>query len=166
VAPRLSAGDVKRVKDLMKRARDRIDGAAAAVSRERIEVGEFDNHFDGVVTAIFHVVDAVELTRTGVHRRVGEADEATLIRSVVATLVSSGVPDVPAAARLVGLNADRNASVHGHWTNVLDRDALEVAIAAARQLHAAGVALRGAPGCRPQGLTKARRHRGELICGD
>ena len=41
--------------------------------RKDITEGEFDNHFDGVVSAIFHIADAVELVRTGVHRRSARA---------------------------------------------------------------------------------------------
>jgi hypothetical protein len=120
----------------MVRAAKRLSGAATAVARPDITDGEFDNHFDGVVSAIFHIADAVELVRTGVHRRVGEGDEATVIRSVVATLTAE-VGSTPAPARLIDLNSRRNTSVHGHWTEVLDRDALEDAIAAGRQLHRA-----------------------------
>lgn len=123
--------------DKMSRAAKRLDGAAIAVARADITEGEFDNHFDGVVSAIFHVADAVELVRTGVHRRVGEGDEATVIRSVAATLAADNIAHVPAPARLIDLNARRNASVHGHWTEVLDRDALEDAIAAGRHFHEA-----------------------------
>jgi len=53
---------------------------------------------------------------------------------VVLMLNAEGIPGVPAAMRLIGLNAKRNTSVHGHWTEVLDRDALDDAIVAARQL--------------------------------
>jgi hypothetical protein len=49
----------------------------------------------------------------------------------------AGVRDVPAAARLVGLNARRNTSVHGEWLEVLDPEALLDAIKAGRQLLAA-----------------------------
>ena len=121
----------------MDRALARLDGASAAVARPDITDGEFDNHFDGVVSAIFHVADAVELIRTGVSRRVGEGGESTVIRSVLATLTAAGVSGVPAPARLVDLNSRRNASVHGSWTEVLDRDALEDAIAAGRAFHRA-----------------------------
>ena len=121
----------------MTRAAKRIDGAAAAIDREGITEGEFDNNFDGVVSAIFHVADAVELARTGLRRKVGEGDEATVIRSVLATLSADGIDGVPGPARLIDLNHRRNASVHGDWTEILDRDALVDAIAAARQFHLA-----------------------------
>lgn len=52
-------------------------------------------------------------------------------------LGQAGVPDVPAATRLVGLNTRRNMSVHGEWLEVLDPDALLDAIKAGRQLLAA-----------------------------
>jgi hypothetical protein len=55
-------------RDKMTRAAKRLDGAAMAIARSDISEGEFDNHFDGVVSAIFHIADAVELARTGVHR--------------------------------------------------------------------------------------------------
>ena len=127
-------------RDLMSRAATRIDGAAVAIARDDITEGEFDNHFDGVVSAIFHVADAVELVRTGVHRKVGEGQGSTVIRSVVASLTADEVGSVPAPARLIDLNTRRNASVHGQWTETQDRDALEDAIAAGRQfLRAARV---------------------------
>ena len=106
----------KVARDMMLRAAKRLDGAAAAIARDDITEGEFDNHFDGVVAAIFHVADAVELVRTGVHRKVGEGEESTVIRSVVATLTADEAGSVPAPARLIDLNGRRNASVHGHWT--------------------------------------------------
>ena len=130
----LSQLDTERVRGWIERATNRLDGAAVAASRTDIEEGEFDNNFDGIVSAIFHIVDAVELVRTGVHRRAGEDEQATVIRSVVLMLNAEGIPGVPAAMRLIGLNAKRNTSVHGHWTEVLDRDALDDAIVAARQL--------------------------------
>ena len=43
----------KLVKDQIARAGRRLDGAAAAASRKKVTEGEFDNNFDGVVTAIF-----------------------------------------------------------------------------------------------------------------
>lgn len=70
----------------------------------------------------------------------GDDQASTLIQSVVLTLLQAGIEDVPAAMRLTGLNARRNTSVHGQWTDVLDREALESAIAAARSLHAAASA--------------------------
>jgi hypothetical protein len=138
----------KVARDWMLRATRRLNGAAAAVAREDITEGEFDNHFDGVVSAIFHITDAVELVRTGIHRKVGEGEEATVIRSVIATLTADEVASVPAPARLIDLNARRNTSVHGHWTEVLDRDALQDAIAAGRQFHGAAASYierRGVP---------------------
>ena len=125
------------VQDQMSRAARRIAGAAIAMSREEVAEGEFDNHSDGVVSAIFHIADAVELARTGVRRQVGEGDEATAIRSVLATLSAEGVGSVPGPARLIDLNYRRNASVHGDWTEILDRNSLADAIAAGRQFHRA-----------------------------
>jgi len=58
---------------------------------------------------------------------------------VVAALNAAGIPDVPVATRLIGLNARRNTSVHGHWMEVLDRDALDDAIAARQLLRAASI---------------------------
>jgi hypothetical protein len=119
------------------RAAARFNGAAAAVARPNPTEGEFDNNFDGVVTGIFHVVDAFELITTGLRREAREAEQATRIRSAVLALGQAGVPDVPVATRLVGLNARRNTSVHGEWLEVLDPDALLDAIKAGRQLLAA-----------------------------
>ena len=56
---------------------------------------------------------------------------------MIATLTADEVGSVPAPARLIDLNSRRNTSVHGHWTEVLDREALEDAIAAGRQFHRA-----------------------------
>jgi hypothetical protein len=119
------------------RAAARFNGAAAAVARPNPTEGEFDNNFDGVVTGIFHVVDAFELITTGLRREAREAEQATRIRSAVLALGQAGVPDVPTATRLVGLNARRNTSVHGEWLEVLDPDALLDAIKAGRLLLAA-----------------------------
>jgi hypothetical protein len=128
------------VRSKMRRAIARIDGADAANRRPDITEGEFDNHFDGAVSAIFHIADAVELARTGVARRFGEGEQATVIRSVLGTLAASGIPDVPSATRLIDLNSRRNTSVHGHWTETLDSDALDGAISAARIFHVAASA--------------------------
>jgi hypothetical protein len=127
---------------LLARAGARFNGAAAVATRPNPTEGEFDNNFDGVVTGIFHVVDAAptllaELITTGLRREAREAEQATRIRSAVLALGQAGVPDVPAAARLVGLNARRNTSVHGEWLEVLDPEALLDAIKAGRQLLAA-----------------------------
>jgi hypothetical protein len=99
--------------------------------------GRYATESDGVVTGIFHVVDAFELITTGLRREAREAEQATRTRSAVLALGQAGVPDVPAATRLVGLNTRRNTSVHGEWLEVLDPDALLDAIKAGRQLLAA-----------------------------
>ncbi len=65
------------------RAERRFDGAAIAARRPNPSEGEFDNNFDGVVSGIFHVVDAFELITTGLRRVAHEAEEPTRIRSVV-----------------------------------------------------------------------------------
>ena len=119
------------------RAGRRIDGAAKAARRLSADPGEFDNNFDGVVSAIFHVIDAYELATTGIKRRVGEAEQATRIESVLAALRAAKTPNVPPGSRLIDLNVRRNTSVHGEWVEVLDQDALEDAIRAARELLSA-----------------------------
>jgi hypothetical protein len=124
-------------RDFLERAERRIDGAAAAAARSAIEPGEFDNNFDGVVTAIFHIVDAYELASTGIKRRVGDAEQATRIQSVLAELRSAKVPNVPPGSRLIDLNRRRNTSVHVEWLEVIDQDALLDAIKAARDFLAA-----------------------------
>ena len=111
------------------RAAARFNGAATAATRP--------DPTEGVVTGIFHVVDAFELITTGLRRETREAEQVTRIRSAVLALGRAGVPDIPAAARLVGLNTRRNTSVHGEWLEVLDTDALLDAIKAGRQLLAA-----------------------------
>jgi hypothetical protein len=120
------------VRGWLARAERRLDGAEVAARRPHPSEGEFDNNFDGVVTAIFHTVDAFELVRTGVHRRADEGEEATLIRSVISSLRAANTPGVPAPERLIDLNHRRNTSVHGEWMEVLDPEALSDAIMAAR----------------------------------
>jgi hypothetical protein len=53
---------------------------------------------------------------------------------VIVNLQAAGIPDVPVAIRLINLNARRNTSIHGDWLEVLDTDALDDAITAARKL--------------------------------
>ncbi len=132
--PDLSQGQRAMVRDLLARADRRLQGAAVAAARPTADPGEFDNNFDGVVSAIFHIVDAYELGTTGSKRQLGEADQPTRIHAVLARLQSVGVPNVPPAARLIDLNRRRNTSVHGEWMEVLDQDSLDRAIASAREL--------------------------------
>ena len=82
-------------RDLLARAGRRIDGAATAAGRPGADPGEFDNNFDGVVSATFHVVDAYELATTGIKRKVGEAEQLTRIESVLAALRAAKTPNVP-----------------------------------------------------------------------
>jgi hypothetical protein len=103
------------VRGFLTRADRRINGAAKAATRPGTDPGEFDNNFDGVVTAILHVVDAYELATTGIKRRVGEAEQATRIESVLAALRAAKTPRVPPGSRLIDLNVRRNTSVHGEW---------------------------------------------------
>ena len=119
-------------RDFLVRAERRINGAATAAARPDADPGEFDNNFDGVVTAIFHIVDAYEVATTKSKRRVGEAEQATRIQSVLAQLGAVKTPHVPPGSRLIDLNRRRNTSVHGEWMEVLDLDALRDAIRAAR----------------------------------
>ena len=86
---------------------------------------------------MLHIADAEELVRTGVHRKVGEGEAATIIWSVIATLTADQIASVPAPVRLIDLNGRRNASVHGHWTEVIVRDGQEDAVDAGRQFHGA-----------------------------
>jgi len=130
----LTQGQKDTIQNWIERADRRLKGAEAAAHRPNPSEGEFDNNFDGVVTAIFHTVDAFELARTGNKRRLNEADQPTVIRSVIANLQAAGIPDVPVAIRLINLNARRNTSIHGDWLEVLDTDALDDAITAARKL--------------------------------
>jgi hypothetical protein len=125
---------------LLARAESRFNGAAAAAARPNPTEGEFDNNFDGVVSGIFHTVDAFELLTSGLRREQRGAEQATRIRSVVAALERDRIPQVPATSRLVDLNRRRNTSVHGDWLEVLDGAALEDAIAAGRQLRDAVLA--------------------------
>lgn len=121
-------------RNLLARAGARFNGAAASAARPTSTEGEFDNNFDGVVTGIFHVVDAFELMTTGLRREVREAEQATRIRSVVLALEQDRIEAVPPASRLVSLNTRRNTSVHGEWLEVLDEEALKDAIVAGRAL--------------------------------
>ena len=129
-----TATQLDTVRGWMSRASRRLDGAEVAARRPHPSEGEFDNNFDGVVTAIFHIVDAFEMARTGIHRRVGEGEQSTVIRSAVTALRAAKIPDVPNPERLIDLNARRNTSVHGEWFEVLDTEGLEDAIKAARSL--------------------------------
>lgn len=124
-------------RDFLARAERRINGAAAAVPRANPNPGEFDNNFDSVASAIFHTVDAYEVATTGIKRKVGVAEQATRIQSVLTGLRAADITDVPPAPRLVDLNRRRNTSVHGEWLEVLDQEALEDAIASARAFLAA-----------------------------
>ena len=121
-------------RDFLVRAERRINGAATAAARPDADPGEFDNNFDGVVSAIFHIVDAYEVATTRSKRRVGEAEQATRIQSVLAQLRAVKTPRVPPGSRLIDQNRRRNTSVHGEWMEVLDQDALRDAIRAARDL--------------------------------
>lgn len=128
---------IEQAKRLLARAGARFNGAAAAAARTHPTEGEFDNNFDGVVTGIFHIVDAFELLKDGLRREMREAEQATRIQSVVLALAQANIKRVPPATRLVDLNRRRNTSVHGEWLEVLDTDALEDAIAAGGALLAA-----------------------------
>jgi hypothetical protein len=88
----LSAAQRSMIMDLMARAGRRLDGASTAASRHKVTEGEFDNNFDGVVTAIFHVVEAVEVARHGRMRAYGEGEESTVIRAAQAELIAAGIP--------------------------------------------------------------------------
>lgn len=125
---------INMARDFLVRAERRINGAATAAARPDADPGEFDNNFDGVVSAIFHIVDAYEVATTRSKRRVGEAEQATRIQSVLAQLRAVKTPRVPPGSRLIDLNRRRNTSVHGEWMEVLDQDALRDAIRAARDL--------------------------------
>jgi hypothetical protein len=135
--PDPTKAQVAMARDFLDRADQRLSGAATAAARLDTEPGEFDNNFDGVVTAIFHAVDAYELFTTGIKRQAREAEQATRIQSVLAQLRAAKTPDVPPGSRLIDLNRRRNTSVHGEWTEVIDQDALEDAIRAARDFLAA-----------------------------
>lgn len=144
--PGASQAQIAIAHDFLVRAERRIRGAAAAGARPGIDPGEFDNNFDGVVTAIFHIVDAYELVTTGTKRRVGEAEQTTRIESVLAALRAAKTPNVPPASRLIDLNRRRNTSVHGEWMEVIDQEALSDAIRAASAFLTAvrrGLVLRG-----------------------
>jgi hypothetical protein len=147
--PEASQAQIAIAHDFLVRAERRINGAAAAAARPAIDPGEFDNNFDGVVTAIFHIVDAYELATTGIKRRVGEAEQPTRIESVLAALRATRTPNVPPASRLIDLNRRRNTSVHGEWMEVIDQEALSDAIKAASDFLTAvrrGLALGGLNG--------------------
>ena len=135
--PDPTKAQVAMARDFLDRADRRLRGAATAAARLDAEPGEFDNNFDGVVAGIFHIVDAYELVTTGIKRHAREAEQATRIQSVLAQLRAARTPDVPPGSRLIDLNRRRNTSVHGEWTEVIDQDALEDAIRAARDFLAA-----------------------------
>ena len=132
--PAPTQAQIRQAGSLLARATSRLDGAAAAATRSDPSAGEFDNSFDGTVTAIFHVVDAFELLAYGRKREMREAEQPTRIRSVVLALEQDRIANVPLALRLVDLNRRRNTSVHGEWSEVLDTDSLLGAIDAGRAL--------------------------------
>ncbi len=144
--PEVTAAHRRMAGDLLGRAERRLQGATVAASRTTADQGEFDNNFDGVVSSIFHMVDAYELATSGIKRQMSDADQPTRIQAVLASLRAANVPDLPPASRLMDLNRRRNTSVHGEWLEVLDRDLLEDAIRSARTLLIAirrGLAARG-----------------------
>ncbi|MHB8399481.1 MAG: hypothetical protein ACYDCI_11190 [Candidatus Limnocylindrales bacterium] len=94
--------------NLLSRARARFNGAAAAAAWPSPTEGEFDNNFDGVVTGIFHVVDAFELMTTGLRREVRDAEQALSIRSVVLALELDRIEAVSPASRFANLNTRRS----------------------------------------------------------
>ena len=120
-------------RDLLLRANRRLDGAAAAIAREDITEGELINHFDGVVVSLFQIAASVELTRTSLHQKVSEDEEAELIRSAIVTLNAAKAESVPASARLLDLNRRYRDSMHGRSSGALDRTVLEDTIAVGRQ---------------------------------
>lgn len=144
--PEVTAAHRRMAGDLLGRAERRLQGATVAASRTTVDPGEFDNNFDGVVSSIFHMIDAYELATSGIKRQMSDADQPTRIQSVLASLRDANVPDLPPASRLMDLNRRRNTSVHGAWLEVLDQDLLEDAIRSARTLLMAirrGLASRG-----------------------
>ena len=104
--------------------------------QRRVDQGEFDNNFDGVVTAIFHIVDAYELAASGIKRRVNEAEQATRIESSGHPRAARRRQTCP-RHRLIDLNRRRNTSAHGEWMEVIDQEALSDAIRAATDFLAA-----------------------------
>ena len=109
---RLTQAQRATVDNLLARAEARFDAAETAAKRPDVKPGEYDNNFDGVVSGIYHVLDAFHLATTGFHRSIGQADAPTTMASTLAALGAVGI-DAPSLRELAELNRERNASVHG-----------------------------------------------------
>lgn len=90
----------------------RLDAAERVANLDGARWGDYDNAFDGAVTAVYHILDAFELARHGRTRSSGEADAPTALTDAVDALAADGVR-TPSVRELTGLNAERNTSVHG-----------------------------------------------------
>lgn len=108
----LTQAQKRTVASLIIRAEGRFNAAENAAHRTDAASGDYDNGFDGVVTGIYHLLDAFELARSAVHRSIGEADAPTIMASVVASLSAERIP-APSVIELRTLNRARNTSVHG-----------------------------------------------------
>ena len=109
---RLTHAQRATVDNLLARADARFDAAETAAKRPDAKPGEYDNNFDGVVSGIYHVLDAFHLATTGLHRSIGQGDAPTTMASTLAALGAAGI-DAPSLRELAELNRDRNASAHG-----------------------------------------------------
>jgi hypothetical protein len=109
---RLTQAQRATVDNLLARAEARFDAAETAAKRPDAKPGEYDNNFDGVVSGIYHVLDAFHLATTGLHRSTGQADAPTAMASTLTALGAAGI-EAPSLRELAELNRDRNASVHG-----------------------------------------------------
>ena len=67
---RLTQAQRATVDNLLARADARFEAAETAAKRPDVKPGEYDNNFDGVVSGIYHVLDAFHLATTGLHRSI------------------------------------------------------------------------------------------------
>src|SRR5450759_1780032 len=109
---RLTQAQRATVDNLLARAGARFDAAETAARRPDAKPGEYDNNFDGVVSGIYHILDAFHLATTGLHRSIGQADAPTTMASTLTALGAVGI-DAPSLPDLAELNRNRNTSVHG-----------------------------------------------------
>ena len=67
----LNAAQRERVRNLLGRASARLDASERVAKLSEAQSGDYDNAFDGTVTAIYHILDAFELARMVVRVRRG-----------------------------------------------------------------------------------------------
>ncbi len=125
---KLTAEQVAEVEAGLARADRRLQAGLRAAHRTDAEQGEMENSFEGVGNAINMVAAAYQLARIGRRRWIGEGENATALRQVLAELRAAGIVGLPEAEDLVWVNTRRNTSAHeGAWLDVIDTEQVETA---------------------------------------